>query len=363
MDSKAESARYAFGRFVLDLGGGALLEDGEERALRPKSFDLLRHMVENADRLINRDEIMQVVWPGTFVTEDSITQCIGEIRRALGDVKQVTLRTVPRRGYLLARPVSRYESVAAARSAVVTDLGGCNEMTLPSTGRPIVIVLPFENIGGDPEQGYFADGLTADLVTDLTRFQELHIASPPRQAVNGGPSPAGAVADALPATSRFIVGGAVRRAGGGLRITVRLADARTNVNLWAERFDRPLEDLFAVQEDLTNRIAAQVDGQVGREGLRQMRRRPPANLDAYDLYLQGRELHGLATAADTLLARQMFDRAIAADPGYASAYAWQAYTVQRGFTFGWGEPRGRAALDVALGFAKRAVALEPDSAL
>jgi tetratricopeptide (TPR) repeat protein len=121
--------------------------------------------------------------------------------------------------------------------------------------------------------------------------------------------------------------------------------------------------LFAVQEDLTNRIAALVDGQVGREGLRRLRRRPPANLDAYDLYLQGRELHGLATEAATLMARQIFDRAIIADPGYAPAYAYQAYTVQRGFTFGWGEPRGRAALDVALGFANRAVALEPESSL
>jgi tetratricopeptide (TPR) repeat protein len=155
----------------------------------------------------------------------------------------------------------------------------------------------------------------------------------------------------------------VRRAGGRLRITVRLTDACSNVNLWAERFDRPLEDLFAVQEDLTNRIAAQVNGRVGREGLRRVRRRPPANLDAYDLYLQGRELHGLATEAATSVARQMFDRAIAADPGYAPAYAYQAYTVQRGFTLGWGEPRGSAALDVALGFADRGVALEPESSL
>jgi len=364
MDFKAGSARYAFGRFVLDLGRGVLLEDAEERALRPKSFSLLRHMVENADRLINRDEIMQAVWPGTFVTEDSITQCIGEIRRALSDVGQVTLRTVPRRGYLLAGPVRLCDDFGAVPSASVADPGErLAELPSPPTGRPIVIVLPFENIGGDLEQGYFADGLTADLVTDLTRFQELQIASPPRRAEAPGPSALEAIPETLPAASRFIIGGAVRRAGGRLRITVRLTDARTNVNLWAERFDRPLEDLFAVQEDLTNRIAAQVDGQVGRERLRRVRRRPPANLDAYDLYLQGRELHGRATEADTLMARQMFERAIVADPGYAPAHAYQAYTVQRGFTFGWGEPRGRAALDVALGLADRAVALEPESSL
>jgi TolB-like protein/Flp pilus assembly protein TadD len=364
MDSNAGSARYAFSRFVLDLGRGILLEDGEERALRPKSFALLRHMVENADRLINRDEILQAVWPGTFVTEDSITQCIREIRRALTDIGNVTLRTVIRRGYLLSGPVTRLDGIVTGAPSVTENPAGQQAaMVLPPSGRPTVIVLPFDNIGNDPEQGYFADGLTADLVTDLTRFQELHIVSPPRRADGLEPSALDALDEALPAASRFIVGGTLRRAGGRLRITVRLSDARTNVNLWGERFDRPLEDLFAVQEDLTNRIAALVDGQVGREGLRRLRRRPPANLDAYDLYLQGRELHGRATEADTLLARQIFDRAIAADPGYAPAYAYQAYTVQRGFTLGWGEPRGRAALDAALVLANRAVALEPESSL
>ncbi len=142
-----------------------------------------------------------------------------------------------------------------------------------------------------------------------------------------------------------------------------LSDAQTGVTVWAERFDRPLDDLFAVQEDLTNHIAASVDTRLGREGLRRLRRRAPASLDAYDLYLQGRELHGMATERDTILARHLFDRAIAADPLYAPAHAWQAYTAQRGFTFGWGEPKGPAALDLALSLASRAVALEPDSSL
>jgi hypothetical protein len=102
---------------------------------------------------------------------------------------------------------------------------------------------------------------------------------------------------------------------------------------------------------------------VDHEQLRLARRRPPASLDAYDLCLRGRELHFRGTEADTLLAREMFDRAIEADPDYAPAYAWQAYTVQRGFTHWWGEPRGPAALPPALGLAQRAVAIEPDSPL
>jgi len=365
-------AAYRFGCFVLDLRRGALLSaDRTELRLRPKSFALLRHMVENCDRLISRDEIMQAVWPGTFVTEDSITQCVREIRRALGDEGQVVLRTMTRRGYLLAGPALRLDS-AGHRVAPVTASPAEPQPVLPPsppTGRPMVIVLPLEAIGADPEHGYFADGLTAELVTDLTRFQELHIASPPRRAEGGEGSSAhlielgDGVGDASSAKARYVLSGSVRRGVGRVRVTIQLKEARTGLNLWAERFDRPLEDLFDVQEELTNRIAALVSLQIGFEGLRQVRRRPPANLDAYDLYLQGRELHGLVTEADTLLARQLFDRAIAADPAYAPAYAYQAYTVQRGFTFGWGERRGRAALDLALEYANRGVALEPDSSL
>jgi TolB-like protein/Tfp pilus assembly protein PilF len=324
--------------------------------LRPKSFALLRHLVENAGRVVGRDEILQAVWPGVFVTEDSITQCVREIRRALGDEAQTVLRTMTRRGYMFAAPV--------VSRAVADDpgarTGGPEPPPLavppPPTGRPVVIVQRFETIGADQEQAYFADGLSMDLATDLTRFQELHVVSPPRQVSADGASGLGGAAG-------YALSGSVRRAAGRLRVTVLLQDMQTNVNLWAERFDRPLEDLFAVQEDLANRIAALVSLQVGREGLRRLRRRPPANLDAYDLYLQGRELHGRATEADTLMARHLLDRAIASDPDYAPAYAYQAYIVQRGFTFGWGEPRGRPAMDLALRLAERAVALEPDSSL
>lgn len=336
---------YRFGRFVLDLQGGVLLMDGLERPLRPKSFAMLRFLAERAGQVVGRDDIMEAVWPDTYVTEDSITQCVRDIRRALGDEDAHLLRTMPRRGYTLAID----PPPAAQLKGTMPESG-----TVPAlpTGRPKVLVLPFENIGGDVDHGYFADGLRADLVTDLTHFQDLHVVAP---------STADHLASGVAGPASFTVGGSVRRAGGRIQVTVQLSDGASGVSLWAERYDRPLEDLFAVQEDLTNHIAASVETRIGREGLRRLRRYPPANLDAYDLYLQGRELHGRSTERDMLLARQYFDRAIAADPLYAPAHAWQAYVVQRGFTLGWGEPKGRAALDLALSFARRAVALEPDS--
>jgi adenylate cyclase len=354
MEAEASAGDDRPGRFVLDVRRGALTAGGQEQALRPKAFALLRHLAENPDRVVGRDEIMQSVWPGVFVTDDSISQCIKDIRRALGDDTQRLLRTLPKRGYLLAaEAVYIGHAPPALRDGPV--------MAAPPTGRPMVVVLPFEGIGPDADQLYFADGLTADLVTDLTRFQELHIVSPDRQRwpASDLKPPRGA----LPTTTGYVFKGSVRRSGGRIRVTAQLNDVATGVGLWAERFDRSLDDLFAVQEDLANHIAALVDGQVGREGLRRARQRSPATLDAYDLFLQGRELHGRTTQVDTEAAREMFNRAIAADPNYAPAYAYQAYTVNRGFTLGWGEPRGRDALVPALELANCAVTLAPESPL
>ena len=371
----ATSAVYRFGGFTLDVVRGALLASGgAEVALRPKAFALLRRLVENAGRLINRDEIMAAIWPGVIVTDDSVAQLVKEIRRALGDEEQQLLRTVPRRGLLFAADVVRAErphTEAAAfppggLAAPAPACPGCTPPR-PPTGRPMVVVLPFEDMGGESGQGYFADGLTTDLVTDLTRFQSLHVVCPRRNGWRpGAASPIAAWLGEGPPPPRaadYLVSGGVRRAGGRVRVSARLEDAESGVCLWAERFDRPLDDLFAVQEELATNIAAHLVSRVDQESMRRARWRPPASLDAYDLCLRGRELHARATEADTLLAREVFTRAIASDPDYSPAHAWQAYTVQRGFTHWWGEPRGADALPAALAHARRAAELEPVSPL
>jgi TolB-like protein/Flp pilus assembly protein TadD len=233
----------------------------------------------------------------------------------------------------------------------------------PRTDRPMVVVLPFESIGSDPEQVWFANGLTADLLIDLARFQDLHIVSPQQSGFGLISSGSDVPGLALPAAATYICSGSVRRAGGRIRVSVQLGDARTRITLWAERYDRPLGGLFSVQEELAERLPAHLASRVTREGTLRAQRNPPASMDAYDLCLRGRELHIRATEADTLAARDIFARAIELDPHYATAYAWQAYTVQRGFTHRWGEPRGRPAAVLALDFARRSVELEPESSL
>jgi TolB-like protein/Tfp pilus assembly protein PilF len=223
----------------------------------------------------------------------------------------------------------------------------------------MIVILPFENLGSDPQQDYLADGMTADLVTDLTHFRDLCVVTPPQYAFS---LTVGSVSGwAVPDAANYVVVGSVRRAGERIRVTVRLSDARTGINLWAERFDRPLDELFALQDELAERLPGHLVSHIEHEATQRARRRPTNSLDAYALCLQGRELHLRATEADTLAARAKFSQAIELDPHYAAAYAWQAFTVQRGFTHLWGEPRGPAAAVQAQTLARRGVEIEPTS--
>jgi adenylate cyclase len=332
---------YSFGCFVLDQRRGALLADGEEIPLRAKSFALLRHFVENAERVIDRDEIMRSVWPGVFVGDDNIAQCVMEIRRALKDQRQTLLRTVPRRGYRFSAIVLRLDEFHPPEA-----------IPRAAANRPIVFVQPFVDAEANSQTAYFVAGLTIDLVADLTRFQDLQIVTP-------GPS-----AKPFPTeTGAYFVSGWLRKSVNRLRISVQLDHVESGERIWADRFDRDLTDLFALQDDLADHIAAVIADYIGRDVLHRARQRSPASFTAYDWMLQGRDRHGRTTETDTLVARNMFEKSIAADDEYAAAYAHLAYVTQRGFTLGWGEPRGRAALNVALKYAQRALAIDPHSSL
>ncbi|MBD0276014.1 MAG: hypothetical protein ICV73_29315 [Acetobacteraceae bacterium] len=234
----------------------------------------------------------------------------------------------------------------------------------PPAKRPLVVVLPFDEIGADPDQHYFAAGLTADLAIDLTRCHSLRVASPPRAGVwrpgQALPDTPGLGEAAAPRVG-YLVTGSVRRAGSRIRVTARLEEAETGVHLWADRFDRQMDDLFAVQEELAECLASRLATQVDQEGMRRARSRPPASLDAYDLCLRGRDLRRRGNQADTLRARGMFDLSIAEDPLYAPSHAWLSYTLIRGFSHRWGEPSGRDALEPSLAAARRAVELDPES--
>ncbi len=224
---------------------------------------------------------------------------------------------------------------------------------------PSIAVLPFANFGGDPEQDYFADGLTEDLITELSRFQELRVIA--RNSVmtyKGKPARVQEVGRDLGV--RYVLEGSVRKAGARVRITAQLVKAATGHHLWAERFDRDLADIFEVQDEVTRRIVATLAGKLGESERRLARSRQTGNLEAYDCVLRGRELWERFTPEANREARRLYEKAIELDPDYARAYASLAWTFLVEHSERWAGPEEQP-LERALEYARQGVEVNPAS--
>lgn len=222
-----------------------------------------------------------------------------------------------------------------------------------SVSKPSIVVLPFNNMSGDPDQEFFADGLTEDILTELSRRHELFVISRnssfvyKNRAVN-----VREVAEKLGA--QYLVEGSVRKIGDRVRVTVQLIDAASDGHIWADKYDRKLDDIFAIQDEITAAIAATLPGRVEAAQRDQLARTKPANMAAYECALAAKVLHHRGTVADNEQAQSLIDRAVALDPGYAHAHAWRACILGQAWVNGWCEDKDAiwneivAALDRAL---------------
>ena len=365
---------YRFDRFVLDIGRGTLAGDGVECQLRPKSLTLLKYLVENCGRVVDRDEIMQAIWPGVFVTEDSIAHCIKDIRRALGDDQRNLLRTLPRRGYLFVGPV---ETGVPDPTATVTEISASaagpttqSEHAIPQVGperrlsdKPSIAVLPFVNLSGDPNEDYFSDGITEDIITELSRFSELFVI-----ARNSSFTYKGRTVDVRQVGRelgvRYALEGSIRRAGDRVRITAQLIDATTAAHLWAERYNRRLEDVFAVQDEIACTVGPILAAHVNKAEIERTLFKPPTAWHAYDYYLRAAasmaSFYASFQAKELYEARRLLEASLSADPTYARAYTTLSFTYSAAFS----NPADdyyttNAALEHAYEFAQKAVQLDP----
>ncbi|MEK1868417.1 MAG: winged helix-turn-helix domain-containing tetratricopeptide repeat protein, partial [Ensifer adhaerens] len=336
-----QDTRFAFGPFVLDPGAGTLLRNDDPVAVGHRGVKLLAALVERPGEILAKTELMDAAWPGTAVEEGNLTVQIAQLRKLLGRAADggEWISTVPRIGY---RFMGSIERLAGGRKP------------LPLPGRPSIAVLPFVNLSNDPDQDSFADGLTEDLITDLSRSGGLFvIARNSTFAYKGRAMDVRAIAEDLGV--RYLLEGSARRASGRVRINAQLVDALSGEHLWAERFDRNLEDIFAVQDEVTAKI---VEALLGRLRTPPSRNRP-RSLEAYDLCVRARKLidDSPQTAREAHL---MLTRAVSLDPDYAEAYRWLAMNHWMGWVH-WGEPivptRG-----IALDLARKAVAMDPNDA-
>jgi adenylate cyclase len=211
----------------------------------------------------------------------------------------------------------------------------------PPTARaakPALAVLPFANMSGDPDQEFFADGLTEDIITELSRFRDLLVISRNSAFVYKGKA-VNVAEVARTFGVDYVVEGSVRKAGGRVRVTVQLIDGTTDRHIWAERYDREIEDIFAIQDEITCAIAATLPGRVEAARQESAKQKPTESMAAYECVLAGKVLHHRATRTDNAEAQRLLDRAIELDPRYAHARAWQACVLGQAWVNGWCEDR------------------------
>jgi TolB-like protein len=337
-----QGSRFAFGPFVLDPDAGMLLRNDNPVAVRHRGLKLLAALVGRPGEILTKTDLMDAAWPGLTVEEGNLTVQIAQLRKLLGPSTGggEWIATVPRVGYRFTGAVHR--------------LSGVKRKTLPLPDKPSIAVLPFLNIGNDPEQESFADGLTEDLITDLSRMPGLFVIA--RNSVftyKGKAIEVRGIAEELGV--RYLFEGSARRAAGRVRINAKLIDAVSGDHLWAERFDRSLDDIFAVQDEVTGRI---VEALLGRLRAPPPRNRPK-NLEAYDLCVRARKLMDDSSQAAEE-AHLMLTRAVTLDPHYAEAYRWLAMNHWMGWVHSGGPTESNR--DVALQLARKAVAIDPNDA-
>jgi TolB-like protein/cytochrome c-type biogenesis protein CcmH/NrfG len=338
-----QGSRFAFGPFVLDSGAGTLLRNGVPVAVGYRGVRLLAALVGRPGEILSKTELMDAAWPGTAVEEGNLTVQIAQLRKLLGPAADggEWIVTVPRVGYRF--------------TGAIEQLGDAKRKPLPLPDKPSIAVLPFVNVSNDPEQESFADGLTEDLTTDLSRVSGLFvIARNSAFAYKGKAMDVRAIAEDLGV--RYLLEGSARRAAGRVRINAKLVDAVSGDHLWAERFDRNLEDIFAVQDEVTGKI---VEALLGRLRAPPPPRNRPKNLEAYDLCVRARRLmdDSPQTAREAHL---MLTRAVSLDPGYAEAYRWLAINHWMGWIHCGGPTESTRS--VALELARKAVAIDPNDA-
>jgi adenylate cyclase len=249
------------------------------------------------------------------------------------------------------------KNIAARVQVFRVRLGAPERSAPPLPNKPSIAVLPFDNLSGDPDQQYFADGLTEDILTALARFTQLTVIARNSTFVYKGR--AVSIADVgRDLNVRYVLEGSVRRSGERVRVTAQLIEAATSAHLWAERYDRAMTDIFALQDEITERIATTLVSNIERSIIEQARRKPPGSLGAYELFLHGREQRNASRYESMLAAEALFEQAVALDPGFAPAHAELAY-IQYVYVTWRVEPRQRDdQLRKGFASARRALALE-----
>jgi len=383
-------ARLLVGDWWVDPAANEVGRDGAPTRIEPKAMEVLTVLAAHAGHVVSRDALLSEVWPGVIVGDEALTQTIIKLRKALRDNPRAPayIETIAKRGYRLVAPVRSVETeapaetpsrdaappgrpvgvrplrwlglAAAAAIAVAVavyllhanrEVAGGASPTEPAdlqqTAPITVMVMPFESLGANAEQAYLAQGIGSDLMTDLSRLSDLRVVSP---AI--GPSARNA------GRARYLVLGSVQRESGTLRVNIRLVDTATDRQVWSERFERPADDLFAVQDEIVRRLVALLPGKLTDAAKRELAKRYTRNLEAYDYFLRAQALLLVRQEPANENARALYRKALTLDPKFARAYAGLAMTYAMDYRLAPGE--SPTALPRAFELAETARLIDPD---
>ncbi|MGK7870380.1 winged helix-turn-helix domain-containing protein [Falsiroseomonas sp. E2-1-a20] len=350
MEEIAEDKVLHFAGVTLDSVRGCLRGlDAAEVPLAPKPFALLMVLARNAGRTMSKDALLDAVWPNLHVTEDSLFQAVREARRAIGDKAGRVLRSVPRRGYML-------DAVLYGTGPPRTNAAPTAPALAPPSDKPSLVVLPFHNMSGDPEQEYFADGIVEDITTALSRIRWLFVI-----ARNSAFTFKGRAVDVRQIGRglgvRYVLEGSVRRAGGQVRIGCQLIEAETGHNVWADRFDGNLADVFDLQDQIRRSVVGAIEPTLQRAEIARANIKPTDSLDAYDLYLRAVHQCYQMTRGALDSALSMLHRALEIDPNFSLAKGYLCWVYITRDTGNWLQPGDREA---AVAIARELIASRSD---
>ncbi|WGD52038.1 winged helix-turn-helix domain-containing protein [Bradyrhizobium sp. CB1650] len=348
--------QFVFRDHLLDTDRRELSREQVPVSVEPQVFDLVVHLMENRDRVVSKDELIDKIWHGRIVSESTLTSRINAARKAIGDdgASQALIRTVARKGFRFVGDVA-LKAVAAALEPGREPGQAPAAPALPD--RPAIAVLPFTNMSGDREQDYFSDGISEDIITALSKLRWFFVVARNSSFVYKGRAVhIHEIARELGV--RYVVEGSVRRSGERLRISAQLNDVSTGSHLWAERYDRGLADVFAVQDEITEAIVAAIEPQLYAAESFRAQQKPPGSLDAWDLLMRALSHYWRITREDNEAAQTLLAEASAIDPTYGKALGLLATSHIFGAHMGWADMD--ATIPVAERAALAAVAADRD---
>ena len=349
---------YTFEDYSLDVERQELRRGEDRVVVEPQVFDLLHYLIRNRDRVVSKDDLIAAVWKGRIISESTLTSRITAVRHAIGDraEDQRLLRTIARKGLRFVGDVREGESptaVAGAMHATEKQTDPARSLAIPDS--PSIAVLPFNNLSGDPEQEYFADGVVEDIITALSRIKWFFVI-----ARNSSFTYKGKNVDvkliARELGVRYVLEGSVRKVGNRVRITGQLIDGGNAVHIWADTFDGVLDDIFELQDRITASVVSAIEPSLQNAEIERLKYKPTDKFDAYDLMLHALQQWHQFTEESFVAALDCLERALVIDPSYAPAMAMTAYCYAHRRQQGWAKDiEGEAAKGLRL--ASKAVEL------